>query len=69
MGRSAEILGGRLSDGLGGNPSWSRGWTQALSRCIPALFFTIPMIAYVTYVLENRVPMTNISLKCLHCFK
>ena len=47
----------------GGNPTWSRGWTQALLRCLPGLFFTIPMIQYVTYVLQNSVLRTNISMK------
>lgn len=47
----------------GGNPTWSRAWTRALLRCLPALFSTIPMIQYVIYKLQNSVPMTNISMK------
>lgn len=46
-----------------GNPTWSRAWTRALLRCLPAVFFTIPMIQYVIYMLQNSVPMTNISMK------
>lgn len=53
-----------IKKGLGGgNPTWSRGWTRALPRCLPALFFTIPMIQHVTCVLQNSVPMRNISME------